>query len=135
MSRLKRDQAVRKLRQLLASAPEDRFFEMCWSLNATLTEPHPNAERLLNYPPDSVGGGYGSKYAVHPWEIETLISERLLAPATALYPDKPNRVLDCSSYNAAARVVNALRDLEAIDDANSLRRSARCYSCYFATVS
>lgn len=122
MSQLKRDRIAKRLQRYLSGCIEDQFFDMCWSLNATLHDKHHNAIRYLDYPEGSAGGGIASKTAVRPWELETLICERLLVPPTSIIPDQPNRVMNCRAYKAASTIVSALRALENEEAGLYLRR-------------
>lgn len=130
MSHAKRDRAFKKLRKYLGMCPEGPFLDMCWALDMLLSGEGENAARYLKYPEEAANAGYGSKYAVYPWEIETLVSERLLAPKFVPAHEGLQKILNCQVYDAAANLVNELRDLENADAGIYLKRFGILYEMH-----
>lgn len=108
-SRLKRDRALAKLRNALAIAPDENFLQMLWCVHALNTGREDLAARALSFPREAIGGGPGSGYAIHAWELETLANQLLLTPK------RPGpRHYACTTHATAGEFINYLRR---IDDA------------------
>jgi hypothetical protein len=106
-SPLKRERALAKLRSALAIAPDEKFLQMLWCVHALATGREDRAARGLSFPREAIGGGPGSEYAIHAWELETLVNQLLLTskrPGQRFYP--------CDTHSTASEFINYLRRLE-----------------------
>ena len=121
MSRIRRDIYRRKLGELLACADDQAFLTMVWSVSALQTGRENQARPFLTYPKEAATSDISSKYAIHPWKLETIVNELLAKPKAPIRPGK-NRRLNCQSFEAMARVNNVLTALEDAEDGLTLQR-------------
>lgn len=120
MSRLKRDLAARKVPKLrerlergLSRVHREAFLQMIWAIwGLQQPEPVAQARRLIRHPAEAVGAGLGSRWAIHPWELETLFNRLLHAT-----PDPSGRMLVDLDFDVASEFINAMRDLENTESA------------------
>jgi len=106
---------LRRLRQLFRRATDHQFLQLMWAIDA-LRAGHPEvAARFLNFPREAANQAIGSHYALHQWELETLVIQLLLTPREERKPGAP--VFDCSTFTSVANLVNRLRKLEDIEAA------------------
>jgi len=111
-----------KLTDLLARADDEAFFVMVWATFAIQSGRPERVRPLLMFPPEAATRDLASKFAVHPWKLETMLNEVLTTPKLKLLPNHPNRRLDCRKFDAIARVTNALARLENAEDGLTLER-------------
>jgi hypothetical protein len=111
-----------KLSDLLSIANDEAFFILAWSVRAIQSGRPDQALRFLEFPMEAVTDDISSSYAVHPWSLETLLNELLATPKRDNRHRGRSRQLNCSSFSAIARVLNALHALENADDAELLQR-------------
>ena len=78
------------------------------------------AARLLTFPRQAADQSFGSRFAVHQWELETLLIQLFLTPKEAPQPGA-TAVFDCSKFDSVADLVNRLRKLEDVESAVYLR--------------
>jgi hypothetical protein len=122
MSHVRRKLFKGKLTDLLARADDEAFFVMVWATFAIQSGRPESARPLLVFPPEAATRDLASKFAVHPWKLETMLNEVLTTPKLKLLPNHPNRRLDCRKFEAIARVTNALASLENAEDGLTLER-------------
>jgi len=123
MSRVRKDIYRRKLDEFLALADDEAFFVMCWAAHAIQDERAEHARGLFRFPKEAETDDITSRFAIHPWRIETLLNEVLARPKRK--PSRaggPNRSLDCSQFGTMTRVMNALAKLENAEDGIVLQR-------------
>ena len=89
---------------------------MIWAIDALRSGRPEAAARLLAFPPASADQSIGSRFAVHPWELETLLIQLFLTPKRTHSP-APTRCFDCSKFDSVADLVNRLRKLENVESA------------------
>ncbi|MGE7469784.1 hypothetical protein ACQKLX_10100 [Bosea sp. NPDC003192] len=99
----------RKLQRMLARVPDQAFFTMCWATHAIQSGREAGVERILRFPPDAVVDRLNHPLSIHPWAIETLLNEALIAPK-ALNIIGP--ISACSSFSEMSRFFQVLNDLE-----------------------
>jgi hypothetical protein len=121
MSRLKRDLYRKKLQEVLARADDESFFQMVWAIDALQSGRAEVASQYLRFPPEAANSDITSKYAMHKWELETLIGVLLTTPKYTLRGGL-NRLTDCTHWDAAAKAVNYLRKVEAAEASIYLKR-------------
>lgn len=110
---------------------------MVWATFAMQSGRPERARPLLVFPPEAATRDLASKFAVHPWKLETMLTEVLTTPKLKLLPNHPNRRLDCRKFEAIARATNALTSLENAEDGLTLERinvlreipNAGCSNC------
>jgi hypothetical protein len=122
MSHVRRKLFKGKLTDLLARADDEAFFVMVWATFAIQSGRPERARPLLMFPPEAATRDLASKFAVHPWKLETMLNEVLTTPKLKLLSNHPNRRLDCRKFEAIARVTNALARLENAEDGLTLER-------------
>ncbi|MEP2827645.1 hypothetical protein [Parvibaculum sp.] len=94
---------------------------MVWAVSALQTGREGQASRFLRYPSEAATSDISSKYAMHPWKLETLVNELLAQPKAQIRQGK-NRRLNCQFFEAIASVNHALTKLEDAEDGLTLQR-------------
>jgi hypothetical protein len=110
------------LADILARADDEAFFIMVWATFAIQSERSDKARGILAFPPGAATSDLSSKFAVHPWMLETMLNEVLVTPKLDILPGRQNRRLDCRQFAAIAHVNNLLRKLENAEDGLTLKR-------------
>lgn len=95
---------------------------MAWATHALQSGRSEKAGAWLAFPQEAVTHDLSSKYAVHPWRIESLLNEVLASPKLVPVPNRLNRQLDCRQFSAIAHVSNTLSELENAMDGIALKR-------------
>jgi hypothetical protein len=95
---------------------------MVWAIDALHSGRPEAAARLLTFPRQAIDQSIGSRFAVHRWELETLLIQLFLTPKEDPQPDT-TPVFDCSKFASVAGLVNRLRKLEDVESAVYLRGS------------
>jgi hypothetical protein len=122
MSLVRRNLYKAKLANLLARADDEAFFTMIWATFAIQSGSPESGRPYLEFPPEAATSDTTSKFAVHPWKLETILNELLAKPKMKILPNLPNRRLDCRQFAAIACVTNALAGLENAEDGLTLKR-------------
>lgn len=107
MSRVARDIYRKRLRHALAITGDEAFLQMTWALDALQTGREDLAARTLRFPEAAATKDIASPYAIHAWELETLVNQLLLTPKAF----GPKTYL-CDNFDIAAVFNNFLRKLE-----------------------
>jgi hypothetical protein len=92
---------------------------LVWAVDALQDNRVDAAARFITFPADAADSSIGAKYAVHRWELETLLIPLLLTPKEELKRG-PNLVLDCSKLDSMIEAINRLRKLEDVESATYL---------------
>jgi hypothetical protein len=108
---------LKQLRKLFPRASDRHFLQMVWAVDALCANRPEAAAGFLTFPPQAADQTIGSRFAVHQWELETLLIQLFLTPKT----EAPATVLDCSKFDSVADLVNRLRKLENVESAVYLR--------------
>lgn len=117
MSRLGREVYRRKLNRLLGFIPDREFFALCWAIQAIQRGREAKA-RWFRYPKEAATEDLMSKWAVHPFFLETLLNECLAGEK-----DRKGRTLrDARTFDAILPVLHALKRLENAEDGVMLAR-------------
>jgi hypothetical protein len=111
---------LRKLRNLFLRASDQQVLQMVWAIDALRSGRPEAAAALLTFPPQAADQSIGSRFAVHPWELETLLIQLFLTPKNNVQP-APTAVFDCTKFDSVAHLVNRLRQLENVESALYLR--------------
>lgn len=111
---------LQQLRKLFSRASDQQFLQMVWAIDALRSGRTEAAARLLTFPRQAADQSFGSRFAIHQWELETLLIQLFLTPMETFQP-KANAVLDCSKFASVADLVNRLRKLEDVESAVYLR--------------
>jgi hypothetical protein len=98
---------LNQLRKLFARANDDLFLQMVWAVDALQDDRVEAAKRYITFPAEAADPSIGAKYAVHRWELETLLIQLLLTPKQEI-PPGPNLVLDCSKFGSMIEAINRL---------------------------
>lgn len=122
MSRIRRDLYRGRLNDLLSRADDEAFFILVWAVHAIQTGREDQAAHILSYPKEAATSDIASKFAVHPWRLETLLNELLQAAKLEILPNRANKRVDCSKFAAVAKAVTYLNELENAQDGIVLRR-------------
>jgi hypothetical protein len=78
MSTFNRDRYRKKLKSLLSKAEDEAFFQMVWALDAIQSNRAKVAQPYFNFPQEAVDPKIDSQYAVHKWDLESLVGRLLL---------------------------------------------------------
>jgi hypothetical protein len=92
---------------------------MVWAVDALQDDRVAAAKKYIKFPAEAADPSIGAKYAVHRWELETLLIQLLLTPKQEIRPG-PNLVLDCSKFGSMIEAINRLRKLEDVEAATYL---------------
>jgi hypothetical protein len=112
----------KQLRKLFARGSDRQFLQMVWAVDALYSGRADAAGGQLAFPPHVADQFADSRFAVHPWELETLLIQLFLSPRGS-YSPSGSAVLDCSNFNSVVDLVNRLRKLENVESAVYLRDS------------
>jgi hypothetical protein len=105
---------LKQLRKLFPRARDREFLQMVWAIEA-LRSGHPEAAaRLLTFPREAADQSVGSRFAIHRWELETLLIQLFLTPREVPQPGAA-ALFDCSKFTAVADLVSRLRKLEDVE--------------------
>lgn len=104
-----------QLRKLFPRASDEQFLQMVWAVDALSSGRPEHAARLLNFPVEATNQAPGSPYAIHKWELESLLIQLFLAPRNNDRLEGPP--LDTSRFGSAADLINRLRKLEDVESA------------------
>lgn len=116
MSRARLDLQRRKLSKALSRADDELFIRMIWAVDALQTGRAEAASRFLLFPSEAATKDIASKYAVHKWELESLMGLLLTTPkATTKAHDKLSRTLRHDNFMTVTTIVNLLRRIEDAD--------------------
>lgn len=114
----------RRLNELLSRAEPAGFMQLIWALAAFARGDVSVAKR---YAPrfSAVQLEQLNDWAVlNPWTLETLVNEYLATASTiAPWSATPQQLLNLANPNVAAELINAIRDLENVEDAMWHRRN------------
>jgi hypothetical protein len=108
----RRDRYRRKLTELLSKSDDESFFHMVWAIDALRSGRAEAASRCIGYPPEAAGAKIGSQFAMHPWELETLVGQLLTTPKLTARDAALNWPTNCMQFDTGAVAVNYLRNLE-----------------------
>lgn len=114
MSRLSRDLSRKRLSKLLGAAPDEHFLELVWATDALQSGREGAARKILgtSYPPEAASSDMAGKYAIHKWELETLINEAFTTPKQIIKKKHHTKFLNCRNYMSMVTATNILRNLE-----------------------
>ena len=102
---------LKKLHGLLSKADDHAFLKLLWAVDALQTGREHLAAKLIAYPAEAAGARAGDEYAIHKWEIETLLVQLFLTPKQPGHRGR-NRILYCTRFQTLGEVVNRLRKAE-----------------------
>jgi hypothetical protein len=111
---------LNQLRKLFPRAGDERFLQMVWAIDALRSGRPEVAARLLTFPRQVADQSIGSRFAIHQWELETLLIQLLLTPKEDAKPGA-SAVFDCGRFDSVVKLVNRLRKLEEVESAIYLR--------------
>lgn len=101
------------LRATLASTPDMRLLNAVWAIQAVHAGNADRALKILKHVPDeAIGADISSGYAIHPWELELLVNERLAVSPEALFQH-----VAPESWPQIAGFTNLIRSIENAESA------------------
>jgi hypothetical protein len=109
-----------QLRKLLRRASDQQFVQMAWAMDVLRSGRLEAAARLLTFPPQAADQSIGSPFAIHPWELETLLVQLFLTPKERSHVGA-TATFDCRKFDSVRDLVNRLRKLEEEESAVYLR--------------
>jgi hypothetical protein len=111
---------LKQLRKLFARASDQQFLQMVWAIDALRSGRPDAARRVLSFPSQAADQSIGSPFAVHQWELETLLIQLFFTPEGGAQPGAIT-AFDCGKFNSVTDLVNRLRKLENVESAVYLR--------------
>ena len=111
---------LKQLRKLFSRANDKQLLQMLWAVDALRSGRAEAAARLFTFPPQAADQSVGSPFAIHQWELETLLIQFFLT-AKGNQQSGATAVFDCSKFEEVADLVNRLRKLENAESAVYLR--------------
>lgn len=112
---------VKQLRKMFARSDDHSFLQMIWAVDAIQDDRADAAKPFLNFPPEAADSSIGGPFAIHRWELETLLTQLFLTPKQTIRPGK-NLILDTSNFDTMRETVNRLRALENVESGVQLAR-------------
>src|SRR5260370_31274193 len=110
-SEAKAEYHLGQLRKMLARANDHAFLQMIWAVDALQDDRADVASAYLTYPKEAAQSTLTSPYAIHRWELETLLIQLFLTPKQEIVSG-PKLTLDCTSLESIAATTNRVRKLE-----------------------
>jgi hypothetical protein len=113
---------LKQLRKMFARANDTAFLQMIWAVDALQSGREASAKRFFAVYPREAAIRSSlplSRFAIHRWELETLIVQLFLVPKE-LPREQGNLLLDCSKFESIAQTINRLRSLEGVEAARYL---------------
>jgi hypothetical protein len=102
---------LKQLRKPFSRSSDRELLQMMWAIDALRSGRPEIAARLLTFPPQVADQSFGSRFAIHQWELETLLIQLLLT-SKETPPSGTTAACDCSKFESVADLVNRLRRLE-----------------------
>lgn len=109
-----------QLRKMFARANDHAFLQMIWAVDALQDDRADVASTYLTYPKDAAQSTLTSPYAIHRWELETLLIELFLTPKQEIGTG-PKLVLDCTTFESMRETINRVRKVEEVESAAYLK--------------
>jgi len=105
-----------QLRKMFARANDHAFLQMIWAVDALQDDRADVASAYLTYPKEAAQSTLTSPYAIHRWELETLLIQLFLTPKQEI-GSSPKLVLDCANFESMRLTINRVRKLEDVESA------------------
>jgi hypothetical protein len=109
-----------QLRKMFARANDHAFLQMIWAVDALQDDRAGVASAYLTYPQEAAQSTLTSPYAIHRWELETLLIQLFLTPKQEI-GFGPKLVLDCTKFESMRETINRVRKLEDAESAVYLK--------------
>lgn len=107
---------LEKLRKMFARADDHAFLQLVWATDALQSDRVDSARPFIAFPPQAANASIASPFAIHRWELETLLVQLFLTPKQEIHPG-PNLILNCGLFDSMRETINRLRKLEDIESA------------------
>lgn len=104
-----------KLKKYLAAAQTEDFYKLIWAVDAIQSERIEAARHYFSFPEEAATSDIRSSYFAHKWILEDLCNEHFSIRQRKRRGNK-HRYLNCTNFNTAARLVNALKSLQNAED-------------------
>jgi hypothetical protein len=104
----------KQLGKLFARTSDQQFLQMVWAIDALRSGRPQAAARFLTFPTQAADQSLGSHFAIHQWEIETLLIQLFLTPKRNPH-EEASTAFDCTKFESVAELVNRLRKLEDVE--------------------
>ena len=109
-SAFERELVRRRIRKLLSRVEKLGFLEALWVLDRTWYDPNFRLPTEYQFPMDYWPVNFGNRFAIYPWETETLANEILFVASNS-----GRRVANHRSWGLLSELVNKLRRLEDLE--------------------
>ncbi len=98
------------LREMLARCPDDGFLQLAWAVNMLQSDVGTDVRPYLRYPLEAAATHPDSPYAIHKWEIETLLTVLLTTTKRAESQSVRFDVFDV--FSGACNLLRSIEDDE-----------------------
>src|SRR5258708_21763551 len=105
---------------MFARADDHAFLQMIWDIDALQDDRSDVIAGVLTYPKEAAQSTLVSPYAIHRWELETLLIALFLTPKQQIGTDL-KLILDCTKFDPMRETINRLRKLEDVESAVFLK--------------
>jgi hypothetical protein len=109
-----------QLRKMFARANDHAFLQMIWAVDALQDDRADVASAYLTSPKEAAQSTLTSPYAIHRWELETLLIQLFLTPKQEI-GSGPKLALDCTNFESIRETTNRVRKLEDVESAVYLK--------------
>ena len=112
---------LRQLRKMFARANDYAFLQMIWAVDALQDDREEAAARYLKtFPKAAAQSALTNPYAIHRWELETLLVQLFLTLKQEIGSGRI-LTLDCTNFESMRETINRVRKLEDVEFAVYLK--------------
>lgn len=108
----------KKLSKILGASRAEDFLTLLWAADALQSENYEAALRFLDHetvPYKAINARIPSKFAIHKWELETLLNELMTTPKQRIYRRGAEQRCNCRNFSNLLSCVNILRKIENLE--------------------
>lgn len=105
---------TKQLGKMFARSGDIPFLQLIWATDALQSDRVEAAGAFISYPQQAADSSIGSPFAVHRWELETLVIQLFLTAKQEIH-EGANLNLNCSKFASIRETVNRLRSLENVE--------------------
>lgn len=107
LDQMRRDQARKKVKTMIERSDKVDLFKSMWVIDRAQSDRNFVSPPEFDIPAEFIGATIGNQYAIHPWEVETLLTEILYWPIK-----EGDRRGNPAAWSFISTLANALRKLE-----------------------
>lgn len=111
------------LRLMLSRCDDRGFLQLAWATNMLQSDLGSNVERYLTYPEAAATSDMGAEFAIHKWDIETILAVLLSTEKYVWRPHEQRFDYRYDAFDNMATATNFLRDAENYEAGAYLERT------------